>query len=200
VAEAMERLSVPRDGAVLDVGCGSGWTSLFLAAAGHAVVAVDLVPGNVELTRARAARWSMEVDARVGDMDELALVERFDFVLVHEALHHSARPTAAVARVAAHLRPGGWVLFGEPSWLHDLSPHARATARELGWHERGIRLRRLRRSCRAAGLVEQRRFFGGTHPYERRGGEFLWQLARLVAADVAVAPRAMIWLAARRPA
>src|SRR3954454_4232928 len=200
VTEAMGRLGVPADATCLDVGSGSGWTSLFLAEAGHPVTAVDLVPANVELTRARAARWGVPIDAREADMDALDLGARFGFVLVHDALHHSARPAEVVAGVARHLAPGDWALFGEPSPLHDVSPHARATARTLGWHERGIPIRRLRRWCRDAGLTEQRRFFQGTQPYERRGRELPWQLARLVAAAVAAAPRALGWLAARAPA
>jgi hypothetical protein len=38
-------------------------------------------------------------------------------------------PSYVVREVAAHLRPGGWALFGEPSWLHHLSPRARHDAR-----------------------------------------------------------------------
>src|SRR5438105_3187841 len=79
---------------------------------------------------------------------------------------------AAVRRLADHLAPGGWLLAGEPSWLHTVSPHARATMRERGWLERGVTVRGLRRDMRGAGLSEQRRFYGPTHPYERRLKEF----------------------------
>jgi SAM-dependent methyltransferase len=185
---------------VLDVGCGSGWTSLFLARAGYSVTGVDLVPANVRLTRARAEEWGVDVDARVADMDALDLGAEFDFVLVYDALHHSARQADAVRGVARHLAPGAWSLFGEPSWLHRFSPGARAVTASLGWMERGVSARGLLRDCAAAGLGEFRRFFGGTAPYESRGRGFVWQVARLVAANVLVAPQALIWLAARRPA
>ena len=198
IAEALARLGVARGASVLDLGCGPGWTSLFLAESGYRVTAVDLVPANVELTGARAERWGLELDARVADMDALRLGARFDLVLVYDALHHSDRQADVVLGIAAHLRPAGWALFGEPSWLHDLSPRARRESRRHGWRERGVRLRALRRDCRAAGLHDFRRFFQGTQPYERRGREFAWQLVRLVAGNVAVAPGAQLWLAARR--
>jgi SAM-dependent methyltransferase len=198
ITHAMQRLRIAPGARVLDVGCGSGWTSLFLAESGFRVTGVDLVPANVELAGTRAARWGLDVDFHVADMDRLSLDDEYDFALVYDALHHTTREADAVEGVARHLRPGGWVLFGEPSWLHDLSPRARRDARELGWLERGVRLRRLRRSCEAAGLGGFRRFFQGTNPYERRGIEFAWQLTRLVAANLAVAPQAQVWLAARR--
>ena len=43
-----------------------------------------------------------------------------------------------------------------------------------------------------------RRFFQPTRPYENRVRGFGWQLMRLVAANVWVAPGAHLWLAARR--
>src|SRR3954447_15714840 len=83
VTEAMRRLDVPAGARVLDAGCGSGWTSVFLASAGFAVTAVDLVPANVEALEERARNAGVSVDARVGDMETLDLGgARFDFVLV----------------------------------------------------------------------------------------------------------------------
>jgi len=100
--------------------------------------------------------------------------------------------------VAERIRSGGWLLIGEPTWLHRLSPRARAVRRELGWLERGPTLRGLGRDLRAAGFGEVRRFFGPTRPYEGRARGFAWQLTRLVAANVLAAPQAHMWLAARR--
>src|SRR5436189_1669578 len=107
VEYAMGQLAIQPRGSVLDVGCGSGWASLFLASAGYAVTAVDIVPANVELARERAGRWGVEAEVRVADMDSLDLGRTFDFVLVYDALHHSVRQPDVVAGVARHLAPGG---------------------------------------------------------------------------------------------
>jgi SAM-dependent methyltransferase len=181
------------------VGCGSGWTSLFLAEAGYDVTGVDLVPANVELAAQRAARWSSSARFAQGDMEALGAGPPVDLVLVFDALHHSSAQAAALRSAHARLRPGGWLVLGEPTWLHRLSPGARATHRELGWLERGLTLRGLRRDLGAAGFAAPRRFFQPTEPYEGRLRGFAAQLARLVAADVAAAPRAHLWLAAQRP-
>jgi SAM-dependent methyltransferase len=198
IAEALQRLEIPRGADVLDVGCGPGWTSLFLAETGYRVTAVDLVEANVTLTAQRASQRGLALTARTADMEELELGRQFDFTLIYDALHHSTRHHCALQRVAAHLKPGGWLLLGETSWLHRLSPFAHRHSRETGWMERGFTVRGLRADLRAAGLHEQRRFFQGTHPYESRGGEFGWQLLRLVAGNFAASPKTAIWLAARR--
>jgi SAM-dependent methyltransferase len=199
IAEAVRRLDVPAGARVLDVGCGPGWTSLFLAEAGHPVTAVDLVPANVELTARRAERWGVPVHAQIGDMEDLDLDEQFDFVLIYDALHHSTRQRRALESAAAHLRPGGWLLLGETSWLHRFSPSARRHHRERGWIERGFTVRGLRSDLRRAGLSRTRRFFGPTQPYESRLREFPWQLARLIGANFVATPATPIWIAAQRP-
>jgi 2-polyprenyl-3-methyl-5-hydroxy-6-metoxy-1,4-benzoquinol methylase len=200
VAYALRHLGVAPGARILDVACGAGWTSQFLAEAGYGVVGLDLAPAHVEIARSRAKRWSTAgLRFAQADMDDFALDETFDAALVFDALHHSARQRRVIANIADHLAPGGWVLFGEPSLLHNVSPGARRTHRETGWIERGIGVRQLKRDCAAAGLGETRRIFEGTGPYDSRGGGFAWQLVRLAAANVAFAPQASVWLAARKP-
>jgi SAM-dependent methyltransferase len=197
ITEMLHRLAIAPPASVLDLGCGPGWTSAFLAEAGHPVTGVDLVPANVVVARERAARWDVAADFVCADMEELDLGSQFDAVLLLDALHHSTRQAAVLAGVARHLRSGGWLLLGEPSWLHRFSPHARHTSRERGWTERGVGVRALRRDLRAAGFADVRRFFGPTRPYAGRTG-LLGQAARLVGANLAAAPQMHVWLAARR--
>jgi 2-polyprenyl-3-methyl-5-hydroxy-6-metoxy-1,4-benzoquinol methylase len=199
VMEAMRVFPVHPGQAVLDVGCGAGWTSAFLAEAGYRVTGIDIAPAYVDAARRRAERWGLDAEFAAADMEDFSLGRSFRAALVFDALHHVDRPERSVASVAAHLEPGGWVLFGEPSWLHAISPRARRVHRELGVNEHAIRVSRLRRWCADAGLGNFTRFFEGTRPYRGRAGGFGWQLARLVAANVWVAPHASVWLAAQRP-
>jgi 2-polyprenyl-3-methyl-5-hydroxy-6-metoxy-1,4-benzoquinol methylase len=196
VSAMLRGAGLPPDASVLDVGCGSGWTTLFLAEAGYTALGVDLVPANVELARARAERWGSAARFAVADMEALDVGERFDAVLIFDALHHVARQTDVIGAAAGHLAPGGWLFLGEPTWLHRFSPKARRTRQDLGWLERGFTVRELRRDLRAAGLGEVRRFFQGSAPYE--GWQLGPQVARLVGARLAAAPQHHIWLAARR--
>lgn len=199
VTEMLQRLGIGPGASVLDIGCGSGWTTLFLAEAGYDALGYDLAPANVELARTRAAGWGSPARFEVGDMDALPPGPAADAALIFDALHHTAAQAAALRSAHARLRPGGWLLLGEPTLLHRISPEARRVRRERGWLERGLTLRGLRRDLRAAGFGELRRFFQPTRPYEGRVRGFTWQLARLVAANLAWAPQSHLWVAAERP-
>jgi SAM-dependent methyltransferase len=197
VTEMLHVIGLQPGANVIDVGCGSGWTTLFLAEAGFEALGYDLAPANVELARERAARWGSSARFEVADMDALPGGPPADAALIFDALHHTAGQQAALRGVYDRLKPGGWLLLGEPTWLHRLSPEARRVRRERGWLERGLTLRGLRRDLRVAGFGETRRFFQPTRPYEGRVRGFGWQLARLVGANLAVAPQAHLWVAAR---
>lgn len=183
---------------VLDVGSGSGWTTVFLAEAGFRPIGIDIAPAHIQDSVERAARYGAPAAFQVADMDSFDVGRQFDGALVFDALHHSIRPECVVTQIAKHLRPGGWVLFGEPSWLHTLSPHARRTERDAGWVERGVTVRQLKRDCRAVGLSNFRRFYEGTAPHRGGAVSMAWQTARLLGARLSTAPQMSVWVAAQR--
>lgn len=198
IEHMIQSVALPSGASIIDVGCGSGWTSLFLAEAGYRVLGYDLVPANIELARRRAAMWHSNARFKVADMEDLPGGEPADGALLFDALHHSARQREALTSIAGRLKPDGWLLLGEATWLHRYSGEARQTHRERGWLERGVDLRGLREDLAAAGFGNERRFFQPTRPYESRGRGFTWQLTRLVAANFWVAPQVHLWLAVQR--
>ncbi len=92
-------------GPVLEIACGTGRVSIPIARLGFAVTGVDIVPGMVELARAKSAglltRW-VEADARTFDLGE-----RFRLIFVtgnaFQAFLTRADQEALLERVRAHL-------------------------------------------------------------------------------------------------
>jgi len=106
--------SVPRDrraGArALDLGCGSGNNTWFLAREGFDVTATDISPNGIAATRARLAADGLRADLRIEDACALSAPDaRFDLVIcigVLEAIGPQNAPLA-VAQIARTLAPGG---------------------------------------------------------------------------------------------
>ena len=100
-----------RGARVLDAGCGSGRLGGYLARAGHTVTGVDLDPHLIEVARAEhpGARWE------VGNLAALDLPERFDLIACAGnvlTFLSAAERRPALARLAAHLAPGGRLVVG----------------------------------------------------------------------------------------
>ncbi len=96
-------------GTLLDVACGTG-RHLELLAVHYQVEGVDVDTAMVALTRARG------LTASVGDLRTLDLGRRFDVVTcLFSSIGYVPDLANAVARLAAHVAPGG-VLVVEP-WL-----------------------------------------------------------------------------------
>jgi SAM-dependent methyltransferase len=155
---------------VLDAGCGTGRVALVLAAAGHRVVGVDLDASMLGEARAAAphAEWVL------GDVSELDLADRFDAAVAAGNLWPLLTPgthARAVARLAAHLRPGGFLLAGfglDREHVPFALPGGRPYPDLAAWDD----------ACAAAGLelVARTSDWAGTEEY--RGGGYVVSLHR----------------------
>src|SRR5262245_23348989 len=106
--------SIPGDAAVLEVGCGTGQLALFLASADRRVVGADLARPSLELARAAAERYGVDIAGFVEtDLRSPGLRrEAFDVVLCTGVLHHTPDPRESFASVARLVRPGGILVIG----------------------------------------------------------------------------------------
>jgi 2-polyprenyl-3-methyl-5-hydroxy-6-metoxy-1,4-benzoquinol methylase/uncharacterized protein YbaR (Trm112 family) len=106
--------AISGDARVLDLGCGTGQMSLYLARAGRMVIGADLTRASLQLGAAAARRFRLDRVLFVEtDLHRPGLRRgSFDVVYSSGVLHHTPDPRASFARIAKLVRPGGMIVLG----------------------------------------------------------------------------------------
>ena len=121
VVEAFAQGDLP-PGPALDLGCGTGTNSIYLAQHGYRVSGVDFAHKAIELARTKAKRAGVVVDFYINDVTHLDFIrEPFDLILDIGCFHglDKAGRSRYVANVERLACPGGQFLlyaFGPRSW------------------------------------------------------------------------------------
>ncbi|MCS7046895.1 MAG: class I SAM-dependent methyltransferase [Gemmataceae bacterium] len=149
---ALLALMPPPPGRLLDVGCGTGWTSRFFARRGYEVLGIDICPDMIEAAqRAQQRERIAALQFRVGDYEEFAHDRPFDIAVFYDSLHHAVDEEAALRCVFDALKPGGVCLTSEPGVGHADSPEARAAVARFGVTEKDMPPRRIVEIARRIG-------------------------------------------------
>ncbi|HEY1225415.1 MAG TPA: class I SAM-dependent methyltransferase [Brevundimonas sp.] len=122
VEAAVAATGLPPGARTLDIGTGNAVVPIMLTERfGFAVTAIELDPGMAELARARIAAAGAAVDlveARSGDV--LATSASFDLITAIGTIEPAGAglraPADVFAGLAAHLTPGGFLLWGDVVW------------------------------------------------------------------------------------
>ncbi len=109
----------PPPGRLLDLGCGTGWTSLFFARRGYDVTGVDIAPAMIDVAE-ELRRQHDEDNLRFleADYEELAFDRDFDAAVFFDSLHHAVDEEQALRAAYRALRPGGVCVTTEPGEGH----------------------------------------------------------------------------------
>ena len=105
---------------LLDVGCGTGHWSSFLAGMGYQVTGVDIAPEMIEVARAKVPECSFQV----ADAHDLPFDDgTFDAVAAMATLEFLPDPAAALGEMVRCARKGGLLLVGTLNRLAPLNQH-----------------------------------------------------------------------------
>lgn len=107
LAKALDARGTP--GTALDLGCGAGTYSLYMARRGYQVTAVDFMPQAIEMLRRRAANEGLTINAVQADISTWNCEEQFDVVLDVGCLHtpHTVDRHVYKQQLLKWLAPGG---------------------------------------------------------------------------------------------
>src|SRR5262245_3404539 len=106
--------AIAHDARIVEMGCGTGQMSLYLARANRIVVGADLAGQSLRLAASAARRFNLDrVQFVETDLHRPGLrAGVFDVVYSSGVLHHTPDPRASFARLARLARPGGMIVLG----------------------------------------------------------------------------------------
>jgi len=192
IIEGLERGAL-----ILDVGCGNGRHSNWLAREGFRIVGIDFSRRMIEVAMRNASKINVEVEYVVGDACNLPFKDNvFDGVLSIALIHHLPSEklrVKAVEEVKRVLKPRGKALFSAwykyqlkflwklvKTWLKggewgDVKVPWRYRGEKLERFYHLMSLRELRRTAEKAGLKVVEAF--GSSPRKKRFWENVFVLA-----------------------
>jgi SAM-dependent methyltransferase len=106
--------AIPGDASIVEVGCGTGQMSLYLARADRLVIGADLTRPSLLLGAQAARRFGVgQVQFVETDLFRPGLKRgAFDVVYCSGVLHHTPDPRGAFESIVKLARPGGLIVLG----------------------------------------------------------------------------------------
>lgn len=96
----------------LELGCGEGQNSRWLARKGLKCIAVDISEGQLEYARRDAEAEGLSIDFRQGTIEAFEVNEEaFDLITSSHAFEFVEQPFEQIKRIARWLKPGGTLMI-----------------------------------------------------------------------------------------
>ncbi len=117
VERHLERLNLPKTANILDVGCGTGGTTQFLAKYGR-VTGIDFSKDALEFANRKKMDGVAFIEADANKIASQFEPESFDLITFFNVLYHKwiVDDVEVLKQVRTLLRPGGYVLLTEPAF------------------------------------------------------------------------------------
>src|SRR5436190_19794118 len=142
-AHIVEELKLGPRAQVLDVGCGPGWMSEYLARCGYWVTGIDISEDMVEIARLRVAQIPDQVGQGIDahaefhamPVREMPWTGRFDAAILYDTMHHFDDELETLRVIHRTLVPGGTIYIREGARPAPGSESEQALIEEMRRHE-----------------------------------------------------------------
>jgi len=150
---AIMSLLPPPPARLLDLGCGTGWTSCFYARRGYEVTGQDIAEDMIYNANEKKNREGINnVGFVVCDYESMDFESEFDCAVFFDALHHSINEEDAIRMVYKALKPGGICIASEPGIGHANMPRSIDAVRKYNVTEKDMPPGRIIKAGRKAGF------------------------------------------------
>jgi tocopherol O-methyltransferase len=123
VEHLAETAKIERGSKILDVGCGIGGSSIYLAKKYQAdVTGITISPVQVEMARKRAAREGLHTRFLLMNAESMEFDEPFDVIWSVESISHYRDPKNFFARAGKLLKTGGTLAITDWFKKENLAP------------------------------------------------------------------------------
>jgi SAM-dependent methyltransferase len=142
-AHIVDHLKLGLRAQVLDVGCGPGWMSEYLARCGYWVTGIDISEDMVEIARSRVAAIPGQVGEGIEPIAEfhampvreMPWTDRFDAAVLYDTMHHFDDELETLRVIFRTLVPGGTIYIREGARPAPGSESEQALINEMRKHE-----------------------------------------------------------------
>jgi len=144
----------PPPARLLDLGCGTGWTSRFFARRGYQVIGQDIAADMIFYANKCKDRESLaNLEFVVSDFEDLNYENEFDGAVFFDSLHHSENDEGAIRLAYRALKKGGICVTSEPGIRHAKRAAAVQAVKTYHVTERDMSPQKILRAGRKAGFT-----------------------------------------------
>lgn len=155
---AVMALLPPPPKKLLDIGCGTGWTSVFFSKRGYEVTGIDIAQDMINIAIANR-NYEMELsnsgdvtgdklllhgnaieklNFHVCDYENVSYSNEYDCVVFFDSLHHSMDEEIAIRKAYEALKAGGVLVASEPGQGHSTSEESIEHIKKYGVTEKDM--------------------------------------------------------------
>lgn len=138
---------------LLDLGCGTGWTSIFFAKRGYDVTGQDISQDCIYYANQNKDQEQIgNVNFIQGNFEDMDFDSEFDCVVFFDALHHCNNENAAIDMAYKALKPGGVCITSEPGKGHSKAETSIRAVKKYNVTERDMPPTKIIKAGKAAGF------------------------------------------------